>query len=50
MGVGNFASEGEVGIFAFKTGSPIDHAIPDGPRFPRSRLVAEMSDVDVKEE
>ena len=29
-------STGKVGIFAFKTGSPIDRAIPDGPRIPET--------------
>ena len=27
---------GKVGIFAFQKGSPIDRALPDGPRIPTS--------------
>lgn len=38
--------DGKVGIFAFKSGSPIDRALPDGPRIPRalsSNLTADIT-------
>ena len=38
--------DGKVAIFAFKSGSPIDQAIPNGPRIPRtlsSNLTADLS-------
>ena len=37
---------GKVGIFAFKNGSPIDRALPDGPRIPGnlwSNLTADLT-------
>ena len=37
----------KVGIFAFKTGSPIDQALPDGPRIPStlsSNLTADLTE------
>ena len=39
-------STGKVGIFAFKNGSPIDGAIPDGPRISgalSSNLTADLT-------
>lgn len=40
------AGDGRVGIFAFQNGSPIDQAIPDGPRIPEtlsSNLTADLT-------
>ena len=38
--------DGKVGVFTFKKGSPIDLALPDGPRIPRtlsSNLTADLT-------
>ena len=39
-------SDAKVGLFAFKSGSPIDQALPDGPRIPStfsSNLTADLT-------
>ena len=41
-------SDGKVGLFSFKTGSPIDRALPDGPRIPSTVSSNPTADVAVE--
>ena len=41
-------STGKVGIFAFKNGSPLDRALPDGPRIPETLSSNLRSDLTVE--